>query len=108
MVAKKIEEIAKKYVEAVRARHINVEKAFLFGSYAKNKANKWSDIDIAIISPDFGKGGYLNESLLLMEIRREVNSLISPEPYSVEEYNKAKKGDFLYDEILRKGKLITN
>jgi len=31
---------------------------------------------------------------------------ISPRPYSLEEYNKASEGDFLYQEIIKKGKLI--
>jgi len=107
MVAGKIEKIVKDYIKAVKARNISVEKVFLFGSYVENKADEWSDIDIAIISPDFGKDKYLNECLILREIKREINLLISPEPYSLEEYKNAQKGDFLYDEIIKKGKLIT-
>lgn len=107
MVARKIEEIVRQYIDAVKAMDISVEKVFLFGSYAEDNADEWSDIDIAIISPDFGKGKYLDECLLLRKIKRKVNLYISPEPYSLEEYKNAQKGDFLYDEIIKKGKLIT-
>ena len=106
MVTKKIEKIVKRYIEAVKTKNITIEKVILFGSYADNRADEWSDIDIAIISPDFGKDKYLNECLKLREIKREINLLISPEPYSLEEYHNAQKGDFLYDEIIKKGKLI--
>lgn len=106
MVARKIEEIIKQYVEAIRARDISVEKVYLFGSYVEDNADEYSDIDIAIISSDFGKEKYLDECLMLRKIKREVNLSISPEPYSLEEYEKAQRGDFLYDEIIKKGKSI--
>ncbi len=107
MATGKIEEIIKKYIEAVQKMNISVDKVFLYGSYAEDNADEWSDIDIAVISSDFGKGRYLDECLMLRKIKRRVNLCISPEPYSLEEYENAKKGDFLYDEIIKKGKLIT-
>lgn len=106
MAKEKVEEIVKKYIKAVKERDIAVDKVYLYGSYIKGEADEWSDIDIAIISPDFGQGKYLDECLLLREIKRQVNLFISPEPYSLQEYNNAKKGDFLFDEIIKKGKLI--
>jgi len=30
-----------------------IERAFLFGSYARGQAGKWSDIDVAFVSPDY-------------------------------------------------------
>ncbi len=44
--------IAKKYVEIVNEIFL-VEDAWLYGSYARNEQNEWSDIDIAIASKDF-------------------------------------------------------
>lgn len=32
---------------------INIRKAYLFGSYARNRQHEWSDIDIALIADDF-------------------------------------------------------
>jgi predicted nucleotidyltransferase len=45
-------DICKKYVEFVNKAFF-VEGAWLFGSYAKDSAHEWSDIDIAILSADF-------------------------------------------------------
>ncbi len=105
MVKKQIIEIVKNYIKAVKAHNIRVEKAYLFGSYADDTAKSYSDIDVAIISPDLGKS-YLNETRLLMKIARDIDVNISPDPYSVEEYENAAKGNFLYQEIISKGKLI--
>jgi len=105
MAKKQVIKIVKKFINAVNARNIRVEKAYLFGSYAHGNANDYSDIDVAIISPDLGKS-YLQETCLLMEIAQEIDLMISPDPYSLEEYKKAGKGDFLWQEIVNKGKLI--
>ncbi|OGI00398.1 MAG: DNA polymerase III subunit beta [Candidatus Melainabacteria bacterium GWF2_37_15] len=105
MVKKQIIETVKKYIKAIEAHNIRVEKAYLFGSYAHDTAKSYSDIDVAIVSPDFGKS-YLEETCTLMRIARDVDIMISPDPYSVEEYENAGKGDFLYQEIINKGKLI--
>lgn len=105
MAKKQIIKIIKDYIKAVEAHNIKVEKAYLFGSYAHDKAKSYSDIDVAIISPDFGKN-YMQESLFLMKIARDVDIMISPDPYSVEEYEKAGEGSFLWQEIINKGKLI--
>lgn len=105
MAEKQVVKIVKKFINAVKARNIKVDKVYLFGSYAHGNAGNYSDIDVAVISPDLGKS-YLQETCMLMEIAQEIDLMISPDPYSVEEYRKAKKGDFLYQEIINNGKLI--
>lgn len=45
-----VKKIIKKYASELRKRDFPVSSAYLFGSYAKGKANKWSDIDVAIVS----------------------------------------------------------
>jgi len=105
MVKKHIESIVKSFIKAVQAKNIKVETAILFGSYAHDRANENSDIDIAVISPDFGKDKF-EEAILLKEISEEIDLDISPEPFSLEEFKKASKGDFLYQEIILKGKII--
>lgn len=105
MAKKQAMKIVKEFIKAIKAHNIRVEKAYLFGSYAHGNAKDYSDIDVAIISPDLGKN-YLQETCLLMEIAQEIDLMISPDPYSIEEYQKAGKGDFLYQEIINKGKLI--
>lgn len=105
MVKKHVEVIAGEYIKALKSRNIRIEKAILFGSYAKGSAGKDSDIDIAIISPDFGQD-YVEEAVMLKEISEDIDLDISPRPYSLEEYKNRKQGQFLYDEIVSKGKPI--
>ena len=77
----------------------------LFGSYAPGQATPDSDIDIAVISPDFGKD-YVEEAVMLKRISEDIELDISPRPYSLDEYRKASRGQFLYDEILRRGRPV--
>lgn len=60
---------------------------------------------MAIISPDLGRDR-IEEAVLLKKIAEEVDLDISPRPYSVEQYLKARSGEFLHDEIIEKGKVI--
>lgn len=102
MPEKQIRKVVTDFIKAVKERDIKIEAAFLFGSYAQNKADKDSDIDVAVISPDFGKD-FFDECVLLKEISERVDFDISPRAYSVEEYQNATKGDFLWHEIIQKG-----
>ncbi|WP_449240917.1 nucleotidyltransferase domain-containing protein [Desulfoscipio gibsoniae] len=105
MAKRPIEISIKKYLEKLSANNIRVKKAILYGSYANGKADKDSDIDLAVISPDFGVDSF-NEAILLRRFNRGIDLDISPRPYSENQYNAAQKGDFLYDEIIQKGKVV--
>ena len=49
-----LEKIILRYLVVV-GMDIEISDAFLFGSYAKGEAKADSDIDLCVISPDFGK-----------------------------------------------------
>jgi predicted nucleotidyltransferase len=102
----KIKSIVKNFIKAIKMRGIRVEVTILYGSYAEGTAGEDSDVDIAVVSPDFGKDKF-EEAILLKKISEEVFLGISPEPYSLEEYQRASENDFLYQEIIKKGKIIT-
>jgi predicted nucleotidyltransferase len=82
-VIKKIEE----FVKALKRDNINVAKVILYGSRASGKAHEYSDIDVAIVSPDFGKDRF-EEGVRLFKIACEIDSLIEPVPLSLESYEK--------------------
>lgn len=105
MAKKQFEVSIKKYLEALKEKNIRVQKAILYGSLAAGNSDEDSDIDLAIVSPDLGRDRF-KESLLLKKITRGIDLEISPRPYSVEQYQKAKQGDFLFDEIIQKGKTV--
>jgi len=105
MDQKQVIDKVKEFIKAMIQNNIKVEKVYLFGSYAHGNAGNYSDIDVAVISPDLGKK-YVEETCKLMRIAQKIDLMISPDPYSVEEFNNAKQGDFLWQEIINNGKLI--
>jgi predicted nucleotidyltransferase len=70
----------REFVRKVSDSGIRVEAAYLFGSHARKKADKWSDIDIAIISPDFS-ADRIEERIRLTRLSTDVDSRIEPVPF---------------------------
>ena len=68
------------FIAALKNSGISIESAYLFGSYATNHAGQWSDIDVAIVSPDFS-ADRLDERIRLMKLSTEVDSRIEPVPF---------------------------
>ncbi|MDD3270438.1 MAG: nucleotidyltransferase domain-containing protein [Syntrophomonadaceae bacterium] len=56
-----------------------MESIYLFGSHVNGSPDQGSDIDIAVISEDFG-GDVIEKTLKLMRIRRKVDTRIEPHP----------------------------
>ncbi|MEA4923756.1 MAG: nucleotidyltransferase domain-containing protein [Syntrophomonadaceae bacterium] len=71
--------IARKYADMVKEEITSVEAIYLFGSHINGNPMQDSDIDIAVISEDFGKD-IVEETLKLMRIRRKVDTRIEPHP----------------------------
>jgi predicted nucleotidyltransferase len=89
-----------RYIDLLKQEGIDVSKAILFGSYAKGTAKPESDIDIAIVSSQFGKNN-LKEMMLLRRIALRVDSHIEPLPFSPREIND--RYSTLAQEILKYG-----
>lgn len=87
MVPAEIMRISSQFVKAVERKGIRVEKAFLYGSYARGKTRAESDIDVAIVSPDFGIDRY-EEGKLLRQIAWRIDARIEPVPISEETFLK--------------------
>ena len=92
-------EIAEKYLSILRKNKIKLMKVYLFGSFAKGISRKDSDIDIAIVSDNF-TGDWINDRLILMRLRREVDLSIEPHPFLPEEFDKTNP---FVNEIIRTG-----
>jgi predicted nucleotidyltransferase len=87
-------------------KEISIEKVIVFGSYAKGKAKRDSDIDIAIISRDFNRLKPIERLTLLGKIAwRAHTTQIEALGYTPEEYRVATRFDFL-GEIKQKGKFL--
>jgi len=90
-------EIAQKYAEVLRNK-FDFIKIFLFGSYVKGNSHKNSDIDIAIVFPDFDNR--LDRQVELMKLTRQIDTRIEPHPFRENEF--VPSNPFV-NEIIRNG-----
>lgn len=72
-----------RYADLIKQEGIKVSKIILFGSYARGMAKPDSDIDVAVISSQFGQDN-LKEMIFLRRIALKVSSHIEPLPFSPE------------------------
>ncbi|OGD31860.1 hypothetical protein A3C91_00340 [Candidatus Azambacteria bacterium RIFCSPHIGHO2_02_FULL_52_12] len=101
--APELERVISQYLTAI-GRDIKVSDAFLFGSYAKGKAKADSDIDLCVISPDFGRDD-VEEGQYLFKKTIGIDSRIEPVGYSVQSF--ATEESPLIAEIKRYGRRIS-
>ena len=95
--------IAQKYVQNIKNSGVPILNAYLFGSYAKGNHHKDSDIDICIVSNNFGND-YIKESVNLRKFAFEIDSRIEPVPFTPDDLND--KYSTLASEIKKYGILI--
>jgi len=69
--------IVEKYAKELRKKKFPFKAVYLYGSYATDRAGKWSDIDVAVVS-DKLKKNWDNNEFLLWKIGRLVDSRIEP------------------------------
>ena len=50
------------FLNILEKNNIHINKAILFGSYAKGTFNEWSDIDIALVSDNFQGNRFLDKA----------------------------------------------
>ncbi|MFB5065620.1 MAG: nucleotidyltransferase domain-containing protein [Firmicutes bacterium] len=93
--------ITSQYAALLR-NHIKLEKVILYGSFAKGKSHIDSDIDVAVVSPDF-TGDRLEDQLKLMRFRRQIDLRIEPIPFLPQDFVPA---DPLAKEIMDTGYVI--
>lgn len=96
-------EAVNKFIDKVKENGITISSAYLFGSYAQGKGSKWSDIDVAIISPRMSYDR-LDERIRLMKLSVTVDSRIEPVPFRPDTFVDE---DPLAWEIKRKGILVS-
>ena len=73
----------------------------IYGSYASGNVHTGSDLDLAIISPDFGKNRF-EEGKMLLQIAWRIDPRLEPVPISSESYENDTWVPLIY-EIKEKG-----
>ena len=80
-------------------KKIIINKAYLFGSYARGSAGKWSDIDLALVSPQF-KGTRFYDNKTLIPYLRSYSDRIEVHPFKESEFDSR---NLFVREIIRHG-----
>ena len=94
-----------RFIEILK-NQFEVDKVILFGSRAKGKQNRWSDIDVAIISDNFANMNFHRRLVFLGLLAWQAKATeIEALGYTIEEYKNATRMDFL-GEIKNTGKII--
>lgn len=91
------------YLTLLRKKGIPIKKAIVFGSYAKGKIKPWSDIDLCLVSEEFGKDIF-EEGVKVSRLARQVEPLIEPHPYHPDDFKE--KYDPLAAEIRNHGIVV--
>lgn len=92
-------EAVHRFLAKIRENGIPISSAYLFGSFARGKGSKWSDIDVAVISPGISDDR-LEERIRLMKLSATIDTRIEPVPFRPDTFVDE---DPLACEIKRKG-----
>jgi len=98
-IPKKIEKEIFEYVANLRKDRLPIKKVILFGSYAKGRQHKWSDIDLCVISPKF-KNAFSAMQYLWLKRLNDHGNVIEPVGFSPKDF---KEGSSLINEIKQTG-----
>ncbi|OQX75494.1 MAG: hypothetical protein B6D61_10260 [Bacteroidetes bacterium 4484_249] len=82
-----IDRTIENYLRLIRKKYDGIEKAYLFGSYAKGKSNQDSDIDLALIFKDLDDLERFDIQVQLMLMAAQIDSRIEPHPISINDFN---------------------
>ena len=86
-------------------KRFKIKEVVLFGSQLSKKADKWSDIDLLVISPDFEDKTFEEIINVFAELALEFTPEIELHPYTPDDLKKARPTNFLGN-ILKRGKTV--
>lgn len=98
------EEVVRRAIQYL-LRKIRIDQAVLFGSHARGEADRWSDVDLAVVSPDFARMGHRKVMDLLVEVALSVDPSVEIRPYTPRDLKEARPTNFL-GYILAEGKVV--
>ena len=84
MLAPAIEQRLKQFIAAVQQQQ-PISAAYVYGSQVKGTATEWSDIDVAIISPDFA-ADLFQARVALLRLAAQIDVRIEPHPFAPEDF----------------------
>jgi predicted nucleotidyltransferase len=79
-IAPDIRQTLDAFAQQLARLDLEVVQLIVFGSQVKKQAQPWSDIDVCVVSPQFGQDRQA-ERLQLMKARSKATRIIEPHPY---------------------------
>ena len=76
------------YLTALENQGVRITQAFVFGSWAKGSAGTWSDIDLAVVSPQFNSWSAKNN--LLAKAMRGDFAMVEAHGFHPKKFNPSK------------------
>jgi len=73
------------FLKKLRQAGYQISSAYIFGSYVSGQMDEWSDIDVAIVSPQLSDDRF-EERIRLTEIAISINDRIEPLPFSLDSF----------------------
>jgi len=98
-----IEGVLERYLERLMSSDLRIDQVYLFGSFAVGTPHQWSDIDLAVVSPDF-TDDVIENDMRLARLTWDVDVRIEPHAFRPEDFT---PDNPWVAEILRSGIRIT-
>ena len=93
-IISKVRKFAREFADT----EIDLKKVILFGSYAKNMQNEYSDIDVALVADEFTGVGFIDIKKFVKILKNYIQ--IQAKTYSSEDFA---EGDPFIEEIINTG-----
>ena len=97
-ISDSIAQSVEQFLSSIRRRR-RITAAYIYGSQAKGTATSWSDIDLAVVSPDFSTDLF-QEQVRLLRLAARIDSRIEARPFTPDTFT---INDPLVSEIQRTG-----
>lgn len=95
---KKIMTAINSYIDILKKDNLPIKQVFLFGSYAKGKQNKRSNVDLCIVSPKF-KDAFKAAQYLWLKVNFDPKATIEPIGFNPKNF---REGSSLIEEIKKR------
>ncbi len=90
--------IAKSYIDFLRENNYNIQRAYIFGSYARGNFHEDSDIDLALVLKNLSNGVMVQ--IDLMRLRRQFDIRLEPHPLDEKDFEQSTP---FVNEVIRTG-----
>ena len=84
---KNIDSTIAKYLDLIKENFSDIERVYLFGSYAKGRSTDDSDIDVALIFTNLDDSKRFDIQVQLMMLAAQIDSRIEPHPISHDDFD---------------------